>query len=116
MLKCCRASFGCVIGLIAIVGCEPPDREGTGTERDRPDARSGVFADARPPIVVPDGSLSQLPDAGLPVGPDPGLPTPCERETDCPAVDDCCFIFLEPPGVCIPGSYDVVLGCFPDLE
>lgn len=109
------ATFGCVIGLISVFGCEPPDREGSDPGGPRPDARASAFADARPPIVVPDGPpLSRLPDAAIPIG--PGLPGACETESDCPAVDDCCFIFLEPPGVCLPGSYDVVLGCFPDLE
>lgn len=115
MLK--RAVFAgmlaCLTCGLASLGCSPPDRQDTGPG-DRVDAPpSTPFPDARPVAGRADAPpFVELPDGGVV---DPGLPGSCGSEVDCPAPDDCCFIFLEPPGVCVPGSVDPVLGCFPDI-
>lgn len=74
-----------------------------------PDAAIG-FPDA------PTGGFPDAPTGGFPDAPifsnDAGSGLFCQDNSDCPKSDECCFILVDPPGFCTPGT-DIGGVCFP---
>jgi hypothetical protein len=93
-----------------------------GGDSPAPDGSSSGFVDAAPLPPIPDAAplpdappSSGLPDATPGTGGADADPGPfCASSTECGVPGECCFYLIMPPGFCVPGQEDPILGCLPD--
>jgi hypothetical protein len=110
-----KKSFA-ILGLVFVFACaegeaQGPDNNGPDAA-ELPDSGGGGFPDAN--MSLPDARVfpdaAPIPDAPVGGGGDAGLF--CNSSTECTNAGECCFILLQPPGFCVPGT-DIGGVCLP---